>query len=207
LEWLHRGGGGATWGAGRRPRRVPGPARPPWNAVPTLRDDTKAEYFYAYAAQDPINGYDLDGLMCWSPTCLAKAALGNPIVRGAAVGLGAAAVCAGTAGLGCVIVAGAGLGAAANAANYHVNKTGHTSRGYVRAGLVGGAEGALSGTVAGSLLGKELSIGKNLRIAPGGNRGKGYFQRPHYHRKIVDSNGKTVPGGSKDWHRPWEKGW
>jgi hypothetical protein len=86
--------------------------------------------------------------------------------------------------------------------------TGHSPPGgYVAAALRGGGEGALSGTIAGSAFGRELSIGRNFRIAPGGNRGKGYFQLPHYHRKIVDSGGKTVPGGSTKWHRPWQKGW
>jgi uncharacterized protein RhaS with RHS repeats len=54
---------------------------------------------------------------------------------------------------------------------------------------------------------------KECRIAPGGNRNwrPGYKapeinQLPHYHRRIPGPNGKTVPGGSIKWHRPWEKG-
>jgi hypothetical protein len=50
-------------------------------------------------------------------------------------------------------------------------------------------------------------IGKNFRIAPGGNRGRGRFQLPHYHRRITDSGGNTVPGGGIKWHRPWQRGW
>jgi RHS repeat-associated protein len=54
---------------------------------------------------------------------------------------------------------------------------------------------------------------KECRIAPMGNRAwrKGWEpvgrnQLPHYHRRIVDAAGDTVPGGSIKWHRPWEKG-
>ena len=52
--------------------------------------------------------------------------------------------------------------------------------------------------------GKEIKIGDNLRIAPAGNRTGGLGELPHYHRRIVGPNGKTVPGGGIGWHRPWE---
>jgi len=53
--------------------------------------------------------------------------------------------------------------------------------------------------------GKEIKIGDNLRIAPTGNRtGHPVGRYPHYHRRIVGPNGKTIPGGSMKWHRPWE---
>jgi RHS repeat-associated protein len=56
--------------------------------------------------------------------------------------------------------------------------------------------------------GVEITIAKDFRVAPLGNRtGHPYGELPHYHRRITDATGKTVPGGSKDWHRPWEKGW
>jgi hypothetical protein len=42
------------------------------------------------------------------------------------------------------------------------------------------------------------------RIAPTGNRTGGVGELPHYHRRIVGPDGKTVPGGSMKWHRPWE---
>ena len=55
--------------------------------------------------------------------------------------------------------------------------------------------------------GREKNLGKNCRIAPFGNRtGHPVGRWPHYHRRIVGPNGKTVPGGSMKWHRPWEKG-
>lgn len=56
--------------------------------------------------------------------------------------------------------------------------------------------------------GIEFSLGENFRIAPWGNRtGNEFGELPHYHRLIESSPGKTVPGGSLDWHRPWQKGW
>jgi hypothetical protein len=54
---------------------------------------------------------------------------------------------------------------------------------------------------------------KKFRIAPAGNRAwrTGWEpvrvnQLPHYHRTITGPRGKTVPGGSIKWHRPWERG-
>jgi RHS repeat-associated protein len=53
--------------------------------------------------------------------------------------------------------------------------------------------------------GKEIKIGDDLRIAPTGNRtGHPTGRFPHYHRRIVGPDGKTVPRGSMKWHRPWE---
>lgn len=53
--------------------------------------------------------------------------------------------------------------------------------------------------------GREIKLGDNLRIAPTGNRtGHPVGRFPHYHRRIVGPDGKTVPGGSMKWHRPWE---
>jgi hypothetical protein len=34
----------------------------PWNTTATLGAATNAEYFYDYAGQDPVNGFDLSGL-------------------------------------------------------------------------------------------------------------------------------------------------
>lgn len=52
--------------------------------------------------------------------------------------------------------------------------------------------------------GKEIKVNDNLRIAPAGNRTGGVGELPHYHRRIVGPDGKTVPGGGIGWHRPWE---
>lgn len=55
--------------------------------------------------------------------------------------------------------------------------------------------------------GKEIPLGGKRRVAPFGNRtGHPYGELPHYHRRITGPDGKTVPGGSDKWHRPWEKG-
>jgi hypothetical protein len=56
--------------------------------------------------------------------------------------------------------------------------------------------------------GYELKIGKDFRLAPWGNRtGHPNGELPHYHRRIRGPNDDVVPGGSIDWHRPWEQGW
>jgi hypothetical protein len=39
----------------------------PWNATSTLGAATNAQYFYDYAGQDPINGYDLSGDLAVGP--------------------------------------------------------------------------------------------------------------------------------------------
>jgi len=55
--------------------------------------------------------------------------------------------------------------------------------------------------------GREINLTENCRVAPFGNRTAHPVGRwPHYHRRIVGPDGKTVPGGSMKWHRPWEKG-
>lgn len=55
--------------------------------------------------------------------------------------------------------------------------------------------------------GFEIKIGNNVRIAPFGNRtGNSTGELPHYHRRIVGPDGKTIPGGGIRWHRPWERG-
>jgi hypothetical protein len=55
--------------------------------------------------------------------------------------------------------------------------------------------------------GWEIKIGKNIRIAPGGNRtGHPLGRFPHYHRRVIDpATGKTRPGQGYSRHRPWEK--
>jgi len=62
-------------------------------------------------------------------------------------------------------------------------------------------------------IGKKYNITKTYELAPWGNRvnpkwppGSTAWQRPHYHPKITDGSGKTIPGGSKKLHRPWQRG-
>lgn len=53
--------------------------------------------------------------------------------------------------------------------------------------------------------GREIKIGNNFRIAPFGNRtGHQYGKYPHYHRRVIDSAGKPIPGQGISRHRPWE---
>ncbi|HEV2121193.1 MAG TPA: RHS repeat-associated core domain-containing protein, partial [Chloroflexota bacterium] len=68
---------------------------------------------YDYACGDPVNGFDLDGTVCWS--CLGKTAvdfgkdaLDNKLIRAIGTGPIVAAVC--TTGIGCVIAVGAVVG-------------------------------------------------------------------------------------------------
>lgn len=56
--------------------------------------------------------------------------------------------------------------------------------------------------------GYEIRLGKNLRIAPWGNRTDNpNGELPHYHRRTVEPDGSVPPDGGIKWHRPWEKGW
>ncbi len=148
---------------------------------------------YAYV-DDPVNDFDLTGE--WGFKKFFKRALKNRFARMAVAGLGAAAFCAGTGGLGCMILAGGAVGAGLGAGNAALN-----GGSLLRGAGTGAVEGAIAGLIVGSGQGKELKFSRNFRIAPGGNRGPGRFQKPHYHRRYPG------PGGSIDWHRPWQKGW
>ena len=63
-----------------------------------------------------------------------------------------------------------------------------------------------AGLYRGYKLGRELSIGKNFRIAPFGNRtGNPTGRYPHYHRRGIDPvTGQTRPGQGIGRHRPWD---
>jgi RHS repeat-associated protein len=55
-------------------------------------------------------------------------------------------------------------------------------------------------------LGREISVGKNFRFAPFGNRTGHKFGRwPHYHRRGRGASGETRPGQGIGRHRPLEK--
>jgi RHS repeat-associated protein len=62
-----------------------------------------------------------------------------------------------------------------------------------------------------ALIGLEFSFGKNIRVAPFGNRtkpGQSFNWRrelPHYHRRgAPGSGGQTLPGQGIGRHRPWD---
>lgn len=57
--------------------------------------------------------------------------------------------------------------------------------------------------IEGGRTGYEFTFGENVRVAPWGNRtGDPLGKYPHYHRRIVGPDGKTVPGGAIGRHRP-----
>jgi hypothetical protein len=62
------------------------------------------------------------------------------------------------------------------------------------------------GGSVGFRFGREITFGKNVRIAPFGNRtGHRYGELPHYHRRGIDpATGQTLPGQGVGRHRPWE---
>ena len=66
------------------------------------------------------------------------------------------------------------------------------------AGLVAGGEFAAAG--------REISLGRNFRLAPFGNRtGHSLGRWPHYHRRAIDrATGQTRPGQGIGRHRPIE---
>lgn len=69
-----------------------------------------------------------------------------------------------------------------------------------------GVFSGIAWTSAGYSLGAELSIGRNFRFAPWGNRtGSGTGELPHYHRRgSPDGYGKTPDGQGIGRHRPWD---
>lgn len=76
--------------------------------------------------------------------------------------------------------------------------------------VFGGLEAALTfgasvRLVGDAVRGAEYSFGKNFRLAPWGNRtGNEYGRFPHYHRRGVGLDGKTMDGQGIGRHRPWE---
>jgi hypothetical protein len=68
--------------------------------------------------------------------------------------------------------------------------------------LLSGGAGSI-----GVRFGREITFGKNVRIAPFGNRtGHPLGELPHYHRRGLDpATGQTRPGQGVGRHRPWEK--
>ena len=78
--------------------------------------------------------------------------------------------------------------------------------GYYKLGQVAGVTNvALIGV--GAARGQEISLGRNVRLAPGGNRtGHPYGRYPHYHRRgpLDSRTGQTRAGQGIRRHRPWE---
>ena len=133
---------------------------------------------YAYSYNDPINYVDVDGL--------------NPILVAVAVGAAEG------------FVGGAAFAAAEQLiSDGCVSDWGSVGRS-AAFGAVFGAAG--EGIGAGIRFGREVSFGRNIRIAPFGNRtGHPLGELPHYHRRVVESlTGRTLDGQGIGRHRPWE---
>jgi len=128
---------------------------------------------YDYAAQDPINGYDLDGERCWSPSCIARAALNSSIVRGVAVGGVVGLACIGSAGVGCAVAVGIGAGAGFALANHAVNSKDQSFSSYAKSG----GTGALSGLFEG--------LGVNKARQAANITGRWAIHAPHHSFPII----------------------
>lgn len=71
---------------------------------------------------------------------------------------------------------------------------------------VAAKSGPRLGATLRALSGREIKIGKNVRIAPLGNRtGHPTGRYPHDHRRGVDKDGVTRPGQGIGRLRPWDK--
>lgn len=87
-------------------------------------------------------------------------------------------------------------------------KTGHfaSTNDVLKAGVIGATPAGAFKVGKFAKYGREVSFGKNFRIAPFGNRtGHPQGRYPHYHRRGLDKNGNTIPGQGIGRHRPWEK--
>jgi len=93
------------------------------------------------------------------------------------------------------------------AATYGAPGTAALAAGLTTAAAGGTAAVATEFNLWGYALGLEFKIGKNLRMAPWGNRTENTLGKcPHYHRRgTPDSAGNTPPGQGIGRHRPWEK--
>jgi RHS repeat-associated protein len=132
---------------------------------------------YAYAGNSPIMYIDEDGRVAWFV----------PVLIGAAVG--------GGIDLGIELWRHDGDFDCVNWRN-------------VAVGTAIGALTGAGGVVARfAILGREIKFGRNLRIAPFGNRtGHPIGRFPHYHRRGAPDpvTGQTRPGQGIGRHRPWE---
>jgi len=66
--------------------------------------------------------------------------------------------------------------------------------------------GTAGGGSVGYKFGREITFGRNARVALFGNRtGHRFGELPHYHRRGIDPlTGQTLPGQGIGRHRPWE---
>jgi hypothetical protein len=137
---------------------------------------------YVYVNGDPLSLVDPYGLISWGDP-LPQALVDGVAGFGDGLSLGLTSVARQLAGIDGAV---------------------DTCSGTYKSGLVAGVvySAALNG--AGYARGAELSMGRNFRLAPWGNRtGHPTGRFPHYHRRGVDPNtGQTLPGQGIGRHRP-----
>lgn len=178
-----------------------------------LLDETRQAYAYAHG--DVLNGSDPSGLCdWWDGLCKAREAAASvaQALAGAADRAHSAAV-----GIG-EMATGAATGAVGDAHDYLIDTQSdllsgdpkRVSRGVLRSFVVAaviipfgraakaGVDAACSaGARIFSKLQREISFGKNFRIAPLGNK----WKPPHYHRR---PSSNPPPGQGIGRHRPWD---
>jgi RHS repeat-associated protein len=151
-----------------------------WTVKDPIGFDGRDANLYGYALSDPINLIDPAGL--WS--------FGDPIPQGVVdvaagfgdgISLGATATIRGFLGTNDVVNFSSGAYWGAFAAGVGVTAVGYAT-------------------------GAELSLGRNFRLAPWGNRtGDPYGEWPHYHRRgCPGPDGQTPPGQGIGRHRPFQ---
>jgi RHS repeat-associated protein len=179
-----------------------------WTAKDPIEFDGGDVNLYLYCGGDPANRIDPDGLEwfdSWADlTASASWALGS--LNDSWLGRGIVGFGDAVGGIPFTSLNLSRLGREIFGGNDIVDSYKCTPE--YQAGQVAGLVHTLVLNGIGFAYGSEFKLGRNLRVAPWGNRRDHPVGRfPHYHRRIVGPDGKTVSGGAIGWHRPWEKGW
>lgn len=162
---------------------------------------------YSYVANNPAGRRDPYGNDWYSAT----KSFVKGVVGGAAGTVAVAAGSAAGATVGAVVAVGA-VGAGSYQTTITVQRVvlgidPYTGRSLTKDERIDSIAGLLGSLAGGGLAykGREITIGKDFRIAPFGNRtGNQFGELPHYHRRGLDPTGQTLPGQGIGRHRPWE---